>query len=217
MKIRLNEDEEARLPDLIEGEMVPVDSLDITAHQTEPKPRYTEASLVKALEELGIGRPSTYASIIATLQKREYVVMDKKRFVPTEIGAIVSLFLTNHLTKYVDLQFTANLEDTLDNIAIGKSSKLPTLHQFWNELYTLVTEKQNISKMELTSENWMRTVLSVASRLFLALVNMDVLLAVQAILSVIICAKSIKMGIVKLLRLLRKSRGEFVLKMEVNC
>ncbi|HRG62105.1 MAG TPA: type I DNA topoisomerase [Burkholderiales bacterium] len=148
----VNEDEEARLPELVEGEMVPVDSLDITAHQTEPKPRYTEASLVKALEELGIGRPSTYASIIATLKKREYVVMDKKRFVPTEIGAIVSLFLTNHLTKYVDLQFTANLEDTLDNIAIGKSAKLPTLHQFWDELHALVTEKQNISKMELTSE-----------------------------------------------------------------
>jgi DNA topoisomerase-1 len=148
----VSEDEEARLPELVEGEMVPVDSLDITAHQTEPKPRYTEASLVKALEELGIGRPSTYASIIATLKKREYVVMDKKRFVPTEIGAIVSLFLTNHLTKYVDLQFTANLEDTLDNIAIGKSAKLPTLHQFWDELHALVTEKQNISKMELTSE-----------------------------------------------------------------
>lgn len=148
----VNEDEEARLPDLSEGEIVPVDNLEISAHQTEPKPRYTEASLVKALEELGIGRPSTYASIIATLKKREYVVMDKKRFVPTEIGAMVSLFLTNHLTKYVDLQFTANLEDTLDNIALGKQSKLPVLHQFWDELHALVTEKQNISKMELTSE-----------------------------------------------------------------
>ena len=148
----IDEDEEARLPDLIEGEIVPVDNLEISEHQTEPKPRYTEASLVKALEELGIGRPSTYASIIATLKRREYVVMDKKRFIPTEIGAMVSLFLTNHLTKYVDFQFTANLEDTLDNIAIGNQQKLPVLHQFWDELHALVTEKQNISKMELTSE-----------------------------------------------------------------
>lgn len=147
-----NEDEEARLPDLKEGDLVPVDSLEITAHQTEPKPRFTEASLVKALEELGIGRPSTYASIIATLKKREYVIMDKKRFVPTDIGSVVSQFLTNHLTKYVDLQFTANLEDTLDNIAIGTQEKLPILKTFWDELSQTVTEKQNISKMELTSE-----------------------------------------------------------------
>lgn len=148
----VNEDEEARLPDLVENEQVPVDNLEFSAHQTEPKPRYSEASLVKALEELGIGRPSTYASIIATLKKREYVIMDKKRFIPTEVGSIVSQFLTKHLTKYVDLQFTANLEDTLDNIALGKQAKLPVLQQFWDELHTLVTEKQNISKMELTSE-----------------------------------------------------------------
>lgn len=148
----VNEDEEARLPELAEGEMVPVDNLDITAHQTEPKPRYTEASLVKTLEELGIGRPSTYASIIATLKKREYVVMDKKRFMPTDIGAVVSQFLTNHLTKYVDFQFTAKLEDTLDDIAIGKQNKLPVLHQFWDELDALVHEKQGVSREELTSE-----------------------------------------------------------------
>lgn len=146
-----NEDEEARLPDLKEGELVPVDNLEVTAHQTEPKPRFTEASLVKSLEELGIGRPSTYASIIATLKKREYVMMDKKRFMPTDIGMVVNQFLTSHLTKYVDLQFTAKLEDTLDNIAIGSQAKLPILHQFWDELATVVNEKQNISKMELTS------------------------------------------------------------------
>lgn len=146
-----NEDEEARLPDLQEGELIPVDNLEITAHQTEPKPRFTEASLVKSLEELGIGRPSTYASIIATLKKREYVMMDKKRFIPTDIGMVVNQFLTSHLTKYVDLQFTAKLEDTLDNIAIGSQAKLPILHQFWDELSTVVNEKQNISKMELTS------------------------------------------------------------------
>lgn len=148
----VNEDEEARLPDLVEGDIVPVDSLDVTEHQTEPKPRYTEASLIKALEELGIGRPSTYVPTIATLKKREYVMMDKKRFMPTDIGMVVNQFLTAHMTKYVDLQFTAKLEDTLDNIAIGSQAKLPVLQEFWDELSAAVIEKQNISKMELTSE-----------------------------------------------------------------
>lgn len=146
-----DDSEEARLPALTEGEEIPVDNIEISEHQTEPKPRFTEASLVKALEELGIGRPSTYASIIATLKKREYVMMDKKRFVPTDTGMVVSQFLTSHLTKYVDLKFTANLEDTLDNIAIGNQKKLPILHTFWDELSHTVQEKQNISKMELTS------------------------------------------------------------------
>ncbi|MDD3267240.1 MAG: type I DNA topoisomerase [Burkholderiales bacterium] len=146
-----DDSEEARLPALTEGEEIPVDNIEISEHQTEPKPRFTEASLVKSLEELGIGRPSTYASIIATLKKREYVMMDKKRFVPTDIGMVVSQFLTAHLTKYVDLKFTANLEDTLDNIAIGNQKKLPILHNFWDELSHTVQEKQNISKMELTS------------------------------------------------------------------
>lgn len=147
-----NEDEEAKLPILDEGEILPVDEIEITAHQTEPKPRFTEASLIKSLEELGIGRPSTYVPIISTLKKREYVMMDKKRFIPTDIGEVVSKFLTDHLTKYVDLQFTAKLEDTLDEIAVGSQEKLPILTKFWDELESLVAEKQNISKMELTSE-----------------------------------------------------------------
>ena len=145
------EDGEIKLPKLAEGEALPVDGIDITAHQTEPKPRYTEASLVKMLEELGIGRPSTYPPIIATLKKREYVVLDKKRLVPTDVGMVVSKFLTNHLTRYVDLQFTANLEETLDKIAVGESARIPVLNEFWHDLQTTVSEKQNISKMELTS------------------------------------------------------------------
>ncbi len=145
------EDGEIKLPKLAEGEALPVDGIDITAHQTEPKPRYTEASLVKMLEELGIGRPSTYPPIIATLKKREYVVLDKKRLVPTDVGMVVSKFLTNHLTRYVDLQFTANLEETLDKIAVGEIARIPVLNEFWHDLQTTVSEKQNISKMELTS------------------------------------------------------------------
>ena len=146
-----DDSDEIRLPKLEEGEILPVDNMDITAHQTEPKPRYTEASLIKVLEELGIGRPSTYPPIINTLKKREYVVLDKKRLVPTDVGIVVSKFLTEHLTRYVDLQFTANLEETLDKIAIGENARIPVLSEFWHDLKTTVTEKQNISRMELTS------------------------------------------------------------------
>ena len=141
-----------KLPPLEINEELPVDSVDFTEHQTEPKPRYSEASLVKALEELGIGRPSTYASIISTLKKREYVLMDKKRFIPTDIGSIVSQFLTRHMTQYVDYQFTAHLEDTLDDISNGKSDKLSVLTDFWHNLETTIHEKQGIAKSELIAE-----------------------------------------------------------------
>ncbi|MBY0378929.1 MAG: type I DNA topoisomerase, partial [Burkholderiales bacterium] len=148
-----NDDEySVKLPELNVGEVLPVDKVDFTEHQTEPKPRYSEASLVKSLEEFGIGRPSTYATIISTLKKREYVIMDKKRFIPTEIGMIVSQFLTNHLTNYVDLKFTANLEDKLDDISNGKSTRLPMLDKFWHELKTIIEEKQGIARADLTAE-----------------------------------------------------------------
>lgn len=144
--------DEIQLPPLIQGEELPVNKIDFTEHQTEPKPRYSEASLVKSLEEMGIGRPSTYASIISTLKKREYVIMDKKRFIPTDIGSIVSQFLSNHLTQYVDYQFTANLEDTLDSISLGKTKKLPVLQNFWQELEHIIQEKQGIARADLTAE-----------------------------------------------------------------
>lgn len=148
-----NDDEgNIKLPELEVNEELPIDKIDFTEHQTEPKPRYSEASLVKALEELGIGRPSTYASIISTLKKREYVLMDKKRFIPTDIGAIVSQFLTNHLTNYVDFKFTANMEDTLDDISNGKNQKLPVLKEFWVNLEKTISEKQSIARTELTAE-----------------------------------------------------------------
>lgn len=146
------DDETVKLPDLKLNQELPVDKINFLEHQTEPKPRYSEASLVKALEELGIGRPSTYASIISTLKKREYVIMDKKRFLPTDIGNIVNQFLTSHLTNYVDFKFTAHLEDTLDDISNGKTEKLPVLKAFWHDLDTIIKEKQNINRSELTSE-----------------------------------------------------------------
>src|SRR5574340_365544 len=101
------DEEESKLPALAEGETLPVDKLYGEQHFTQPPPRYTEASLVKALEEYGIGRPSTYASIISTLQDREYVVLEKKRFQPTDVGRLVNCFLTRHFTHYVDYDLKA--------------------------------------------------------------------------------------------------------------
>ena len=144
--------ENIQLPNLNVGEELPIDKISYLEHQTEPKPRYSEASLVKSLEDLGIGRPSTYASIISTLKKREYVLMDKKRFIPTDIGMVVSAFLTKHLTKYVDYQFTANLENTLDDISNGTIQKLPILKDFWHDLEATIKDKQNIARSELISE-----------------------------------------------------------------
>ncbi len=136
-----DEEEERRLPELVEGMVV--DLLDISAdqHFTEPPPRYTEASLVKTLEEYGIGRPSTYASIISTLQSREYVEMDGKRFLPTDIGRIVNSFLTQHFTRYVDYDFTAKLEDELDEIARGEKDWIPVLEHFWTDFREQVEDK----------------------------------------------------------------------------
>lgn len=146
------EEGNSKLPELEINETLPVDKIEYQQHQTEPKPRYSEASLVKTLEELGIGRPSTFVSIISTLKKREYVIMEKKRFYPTDIGAIVNTFLVAHLTSYVDYKFTAKLEDTLDDVSTGTTAKLPVLKEFWKNLDNTISEKQNIARSELVSE-----------------------------------------------------------------
>ena len=145
-------DDEARLPPLSEGEVLPVDRLWGEQHFTQPPPRYSEASLVKALEEFGIGRPSTYASIISTLTHREYVVLDKKRFKPTDVGEVVNKFLTEHFTRYVDYDFTARLEDQLDLISEGKLEWVPVLDQFWKDFSGQVEEKSAVSRAEVTQE-----------------------------------------------------------------
>ncbi len=103
-----------------EGDAVSLIAIRAEQHFTEPPPRFSEASLVKALEEHGIGRPSTYASIISTLQDREYVEMDNRRFIPTDIGKIVNRFLTLHFTQYVQYGFTADMEDELDAVSRGE-------------------------------------------------------------------------------------------------
>ena len=131
------------LPEIEEGDIVELDELRAEQHFTEPPPRYTEASLVKALEEYGIGRPSTYASIIATLKNREYVEMDGKRFLPTDIGRIVNGFLTDHFTQYVDYDFTARLEDDLDAVSLGEKDWVPLLDNFWRPFHKLCEEKES--------------------------------------------------------------------------
>jgi DNA topoisomerase-1 len=137
-----DDDSDRLLPDIAEGDVINLDLLRPEQHFTEPPPRFTEASLVKTLEEYGIGRPSTYASIIATLKNREYVEMDAKRFIPTDIGRIVNGFLTDHFTQYVDYDFTAKLEDDLDAVSLGKKEWVPLLDNFWGPFKSLCDDKE---------------------------------------------------------------------------
>jgi DNA topoisomerase-1 len=142
--------EERALPPLATGDVVELGAIRPEQHFTEPPPRYTEASLVKALEEYGIGRPSTYAAIISTLQQREYVEMDNKRFRPTDVGKIVAKFLTDHFFHYVDYEFTAKLEDELDAVSRGEKQWTPLLDEFWGPFKEQVVDKDaNVSRKEV--------------------------------------------------------------------
>jgi len=141
------EDEgESKLPHLETGEVLTVQKIYGDQHFTEPPPRYSEASLVKVLEEYGIGRPSTYATIISTLQDREYVLLDKKRFTPTDVGRVVNKFLTEHFTKYVDYDFTANLENALDSVAEGERDWIPLMDEFWQGFNKQIHDKANVER-----------------------------------------------------------------------
>ena len=141
------------LPPLVVGEKISLLDLLANQHFTEPPPRYSEASLVKALEEFDIGRPSTYATIIHTLQQREYVLVDKKRFLPTDVGRIVSGFLTKYFTQYVDYTFTAQLEDTLDAVARGEREWTPLLHEFWTPFIKQIdTIDEQVQRKDVTTQ-----------------------------------------------------------------
>jgi len=140
------EEGESKLPHLETGEVLTVEKIYGDQHFTEPPPRYGEASLVKILEEYGIGRPSTYASIISTLQDREYVVLDKKRFTPTDVGRVVNKFLTQHFTQYVDYNFTANLENALDSVAEGEREWIPLLADFWQGFNQQLLSKADVDR-----------------------------------------------------------------------
>ena len=140
---------EAVLPPLKVGDKVKLDKLTPNQHFTIPPPRYTEASLVRTLEEHGIGRPSTYASIISTLQNRKYVELKNKSFVPTETGEVVNHFLTEHFTNYVDYDFTARMEDDLDAISRGEKQWVGVMRDFWKDFSTQVELKANsVSRRE---------------------------------------------------------------------
>ena len=147
------DDDEKMLPPLREGEKITLQKIRPEQHFTEPPPRYSEASLVKSLEEHGIGRPSTYASIISTLQDRDYVEMDKKRFIPTDVGRVVNKFLTNYFTQYVDYDFTARLEDELDAVSRGEEDWVPLLEKFWQPFKDRIEHTQeNVQRSDVTQE-----------------------------------------------------------------
>jgi DNA topoisomerase-1 len=150
---KLGDGDEKLLPPLDVGQIIKLKQIRNEQHFTEPPPRYSEASLVKALEEYGIGRPSTYASIISTLQNREYVNLDKKRFFPTDVGRVVTKFLTDYFTKYVDYDFTANLENELDDVARGEKAWVPVLRNFWDPFDELIKKiDETVQRSDVTQE-----------------------------------------------------------------
>jgi DNA topoisomerase-1 len=143
------EDEDGRLPQIMQGE--PADKRSVTPEQhfTQPPPRYTEATLVKRMEELGIGRPSTYASIVTTIQDREYVIKDKGRLIPEDKGRLVTAFLANFFRRYVEYDFTADLEEELDDISGGRRNWQEVLARFWRDFAAAVAETQELRITEV--------------------------------------------------------------------
>ena len=138
------QDEQDRvLPPMSEGDRLDLKDIISEQHFTEPPPRYSEATLVKALEEYGIGRPSTYASIISTLRNREYVETENRRFVPTDVGRVVNGFLTDYFPQYVDYEFTARMEEALDAISRGEDEWVPLLEKFWQPFHELVEHTES--------------------------------------------------------------------------
>ena len=146
-------DEEARrLPRLREGDAPAKKSVDAEQHFTQPPPRFSEASLVKRLEELGIGRPSTYASIIKTLKDRAYVRVEKNRFFAEESGRLVTAFLERFFERYVGYDFTAGLEDQLDEVSGGRAQWQAVLDAFWKDFKPRTTEVMDFKPSEITAE-----------------------------------------------------------------
>jgi DNA topoisomerase-1 len=148
--VTLDDEDDRRLPALEAGDRVKLVAVKPEQHFTEPPPRFSEASLVKALEEYGIGRPSTYASIIQTLLFKKYCELVNRRFVPTDLGKIVNRFLTGNFERYVDFNFTAAMEDELDNISRGEEDWVPALERFWIGLKKQIDEvEQNVTRSDV--------------------------------------------------------------------
>ena len=138
------EDDDKRLPQVMHGEALAKGDITPEQHFTQPPPRYTEATLVKRMEELGIGRPSTYASIVTTIQDREYVRKESNRLYPEDKGRIVTIFLLNFFKRYVEYDFTASLEDQLDQVSAGGSDYLELLSKFWRDFSTAIAETSEL-------------------------------------------------------------------------
>jgi DNA topoisomerase-1 len=148
-----DEEKEGLLPAMTEGAPLKLHEILPEQHFTQPPPRYTEATLVKTLEEYGIGRPSTFASIMNTLVERKYARLDKKRFFPEDVGMVVSDLLTAHFKKYVDYNFTAGLEEELDQVSRGEKQWKPLLKEFWEPFISLLKQKEGeVNKSDLTTE-----------------------------------------------------------------
>ena len=146
-----DDDEGRKLPPMKPGDRIPLDRIHTDQHFTQPPPRFTEAALVKALEEYGIGRPSTYASIIQTLIFRKYVEMEGRAFKPSDVGRAVSNFLSGHFTQYVDYDFTAKLEDELDAVSRGEEDWVPLMERFWTPFKLMVDEKmESVDRSQAT-------------------------------------------------------------------
>jgi DNA topoisomerase-1 len=137
-------DDEGRLPQIMAGEAADKRSVTPDQHFTQAPPRYTEATLVKRMEELGIGRPSTYASVLTTIQDREYVRKDKNRLIPEDKGRLVTAFLTNYFRKYVEYDFTADLETELDDVSAGDRDYKDVLNRFWRDFSAAVAETADL-------------------------------------------------------------------------
>ncbi|NCO85574.1 MAG: type I DNA topoisomerase [Rhodobacterales bacterium] len=138
------DDEDARLPQVAQGEPMAKQSVTPEQHFTQPPPRYTEATLVKRMEELGIGRPSTYASIVTTIQERDYVTKDKGRLIPQDKGRLVTVFLSNYFHRYVEYDFTADLEDQLDKVSAGEADYKDVLRRFWRDFSAALAETADL-------------------------------------------------------------------------
>jgi len=153
MKVYKTASKETLLPEVKKDEALNLDKLDRMQHFTQPPPRYTEASLVKILEEYGIGRPSTYAPTLDTIEKRNYVTKEEKRFKPTDIGTTVTDILVKHFPQIVDYQFTAKMEDDLDEIAHQGKKWQPIIKEFYNPFHKNLEKKdKELTKKELTEE-----------------------------------------------------------------
>ena len=137
-------EDSARLPQIMEGEAADKRKIAPEQHFTQAPPRYTEATLVKRMEELGIGRPSTYASIVSTIQDREYVRKDKNRLIPEDKGRLVTAFLTNYFRRYVEYDFTADLEEELDDISAGERNYKDVLARFWRDFTAAIAETADL-------------------------------------------------------------------------